>query len=117
MRGKRLGDAMPIVTLQDFVKALQAVLCRGRVRGPAHESDPLIAARDQRARGHPPAFDVVDSDHIHRGLAAMRPKECTTGTPASWNAMANSGGSVEEATITPSTEYWRSHRNESSGSV
>lgn len=42
---------------------------------------------------------------------------CTTGTPASWNALAKLGGKVDEATITASTEYCRSMRTELAGSV
>ena len=34
---------------------------------PAHIAHAGIAPRDQLARGHAPAFHIVDPDHMHLG--------------------------------------------------
>jgi hypothetical protein len=71
------------------------------VSGPPRKATSLVAALRQRPRRHPPAFDVVDADHMDMGRAGVDARKlCTTGTRRCGTPCAKSKGSVEDATTT-----------------
>ena len=66
-----------------------------------------IATLAQEIAGKPAALHIVRTDDIDRTRAGDGAADaCTTGIPASAQASTNSGGRVEEETITPSTLYF-----------
>ena len=91
---------------------------RGRGFRSAEEGDIAVAARDQRLGGHAPAGDVVDAHHMqHAGWWCSARRNARPACRRRERLPRKLGGRVEEATITPSTEYWRSILSELAGSV
>jgi hypothetical protein len=65
---------MPECAASSPKKPRVAVLRRGRGLRPAEKGDAAVAARSSVSRRHPPAFDVVDADHMDMGRGGVAPE-------------------------------------------